>query len=369
MRMEEWSLPTIRLRPKSGGEVLLGRSAQVATILVGVAVFFAIVDYGQPLFAPIALAFTVGLMLSPLARRVEAVGIPPAVSAALVTLIFLLLVAIGLFLFALPLSTWLQRLPLLWSRVQTTLSGWREQIGTISDLGRQLKDAMGGDAGNVVVEEASDPVGSIAWMAPAIIGQMLLFLGSLYFFIAARDSIRMAVLRICMNRRARWRAARIFRDTERLVSRYLLSITVINVGLGLAVGCAMWALQMPSPFLWGALAGVLNYIVYIGPIATAAIILTVSLASYDGVGILLPVSVYLFINMIEAQFVTPYVIGRAMTLNPLVVFLAITFWLWLWGPVGGFVAVPFLLIAAAMVGHLFPSAPARRDGTKLRRVG
>lgn len=366
MRME-WKLPAVRLQPKSGMEVLLGRAAQISAIVLAVLALCAALEYAQVLLAPVALAFTIGLMLAPLARRVERTGLPPSVSALVVTFTFMFLLVAALVVFSVPLQTWADRLPLIWAKLQIEIEAWREPIGALSSLREQLKDAMGAEDANLVVEEAADPVSSLAIMAPSIVGQFLLFLASLYFFVAARDSIRMAVLTLCIGRRSRWRTARIFRDAERLVSRYLLSITVINAGLGAAVGVAMLAVGMPSPFLWGVLAGVLNYVVYVGPAITAVIIGLVALATFDGTAqVLLPPAVYLFVNFIEAQFVTPTVIGRAMTLNPLVVFLAIAFWLWLWGPVGGFVAVPFLLIGAAIIGHVFPASPLGSTGTKTR---
>ena len=122
-----------------------------------------------------------------------------------------------------------------------------------------------------------------------------------------------------------------------------------------SLGGSRVAIGMPSAALWGALAAILNFIVYLGPAVMAAILFAVGLTQYDTLGgSLLPPLVYLGINLIEAQFVTPQVIGRTMLMNPFVVILAIAFWIWLWGPLGGFIAIPMLLIFYAIAGNIVP---------------
>jgi len=156
----------------------------------------------------------------------------------------------------------------------------------------------------------------------------------------------------------RWRTAHVFRDVEAKVSRYLISITIINICVAIAVTLAMWAIGMPSPPLWGALAGVLNYIPYVGQAVMIVILLAVGLGTQAELwAILLPVACYVAINFTEGQIVTPHFIGRTMTLNPFIIFLSITFWLWSWGPVGGLIAVPTLLIAQSLLTHALPSKP------------
>ena len=118
---------------------------------------------------------------------------------------------------------------------------------------------------------------------------------------------------------------------------------------------ALWAVGVPSPALWGALAGLLNFIVYVGPALMAAILFAIGLATFDTIsGSLMPPLIYLALNLIEAQFVTPMVIGRTLTLNPFLVLLALAFWIWIWGPIGGFVAIPALLIIFAVTRNILP---------------
>jgi predicted PurR-regulated permease PerM len=197
----------------------------------------------------------------------------------------------------------------------------------------------------------------MATLAPAVIAQILIFLASLYFFVATRHETRTAVLKICFSRRLRWRVAHIFRDVETLVSRYLLSITVINVSEGVAVGLGLYAVGVQSAILWGALAAVANFIIFLGPLSMTILLFGVGLTEFDTfAGALVPPLVYQSINLVEQQFVTPMVIGRTMTMNPFIVVLALIFWIWLWGPLGGFIAVPALLIVYAVVRNIVPGA-------------
>jgi predicted PurR-regulated permease PerM len=346
--------PIVRLPPRSNVELLLAKGAQLGTIAVGlVAVVFAL-DTAEFVLSPVLMAIVIGLMLGPVAAWLENRGAHPALAAAAVVLLFLLILALAMLALAAPLSTWLDRAPQIWSQLQFHMAQFREPMNVLRDLREELRSISGGSDVTVSVEEGT-AVESVAVLAPAIIGQVLLFLASLYFFVATRQQTRHAVLRICTTRKIRWRVAHIFRDVEQSVSRYLLSISVINVGLGAAVAVAMFAIGLPSAVLWGALAAILNFVVYLGPAVMAAILFAVGLTQYDSLGgSLLPPLLYLGVNLIEAQFVTPQVIGRTMLMNPFVVILAIAFWIWLWGPLGGFIAIPVLLIIYAIAANVIP---------------
>ncbi len=348
--------PVVRLPPKSNVELALGRSSQVAVIGLGIVGFVFALEAGGFLLAPVALAVVVGLMLGPIASRLERRGLRPGLSALVVTFLFLLLMLGFIAALAAPLAMWADRLPQLWADLQSRLSDLKQPLEMIKGLRDQLKEAFGGQGLEVQVEDGL-PMTDVAVIAPAIGAQILLFLASLYFYVATRDQTRLAILRLCIGRRLRWRVAHIFRDVEWLVSRYLLSITAINIGLGIATGLALWLIGVPQPFLWGALSGVLNFVPFVGPTVLMATLLGVGLASYDSLSAaFMPVLVALALHAVESQFVTPLVIGRTMTLNPFIVILALAFWIWVWGPVGGFIAIPALLIVFAIFRNIFPSA-------------
>jgi len=364
-------LPTASLPLRSSLEIALMRSAQAAVLAMGVVTLLFALHAGRFLLAPVFLAVVVGLMLGPVALQMEKRGIPPSLSAVASVLALILLVGILAIAVAAPLTSWAGRVPQIWSKLQLQLANLSEPLETIRSVRDQIRSVTGESNVTVSVEDGS-AVESMAILAPTLLAQILIFFASLYFFIATRHNTRLTVLRYCSGRRLRWRIAHVFRDVEELVSNYLLAITIINIGLGLAVGIALWLAGVPSAPLWGVMAGLLNFIVYIGPAIMATVLLGVGLASFEGFwGTLTPVMIYLVINGIEAQFVTPLIIGRNMTLNPFLVFLAITFWLWIWGPIGGFVAVPVLLILFAIARNILPgfewalTAERRRQYSRL----
>lgn len=348
--------PVVRLPPKSNFELALSRGAQGSLVFLGLIGLVFALHAGEYILAPISAGIVIGLMLGPLASRLEQRGLPCGLSAAFVVVLFLTMLCGFALALAAPLSFWIDRIPQMWSELQRQLSGWKEPLDAIRGAQDEIRKITGGSGLAVSVEDGS-AVESVATFAPALIAQVLLFFASLYFFVATRHRTRTAILKLCFNRRLRWRAAHIFRDVEKLVSQYLLSIAIINAAEGVSVGIALHLFGVSSAPLWGALAILTSFVVYVGPAIMTVILFAVGLAEFEGLGgAVLPPLIYLAINAIEAHFVTPMVIGRTMTLNPFVVILALAFWIWLWGPLGGFIAIPVLLIAYAIASNIVPGA-------------
>lgn len=348
-------------------ERVLSIASQVAIVLVAVVAAVVALQQAQVVLAPVFLAIIVGLMFGPIADALEARGIPEALSAAIVVVLLLFIIGIGAALFYSPLAEWGERLPLIWSRIQAELANWREPMASLGAVQEQLQGILGsGEAVTVTVEDPSTVTG-IAMMAPAILAQVLVFLVSLYFYVATRENIRVSTLSLCVSRRMRWRVAHVFRDVEEKVSRYLITITMVNVGVGVVVGLAMWAIGMPSPLLWGALAAVLNYIPFVGQAFMALLLFLAALGSKGTLeAAILPLGIYWVVNFIEGNFVSPNLLGRTMTINPFMIFLSLAFWLWVWGPVGGLVAVPSLLIAYSIITHVLPTRQVQPRRTRRR---
>ncbi|MDS1136619.1 AI-2E family transporter [Nitratireductor indicus] len=359
------------MRRKSTGHIidlktLMTSGSQMALLFMGLMVFILTLHHARFLLSPLTLAVFIGLMLGPIASRLENRGLPSSLSAVIVVLIFIVLVSAFLIAIGTPLTAWADRLPQIWSELQLQLSSLRQPLNTVKELQEQIRSVTGGSKVTVAVEDGST-MQDVAVLAPTLLAQLLLFFASLYFFVATRHQTRIAILKLCFDRRLRWRVAHIFRDVENAVSDYLLSISIINVGLGIAVSVALWLLGVPSAPLWGAMAALLNFVIYIGPAVMALVLFGVGLATFDTLtASCMPMVVYLGLNAIEAQFVTPTVIGRRMTLNPFIVFLAIAFWLWMWGPIGGFIAIPALLTVYAIAGNILPGIEPLAPGGQQR---
>ena len=339
-------------------EPVLDPVARAALLILCVIAVIAALDIGQVVFAPVCLSIVVGMIFGPMSERLARLGVPSWLSAGAMVLLFVGFILTAGAAFLVPLSDWLDRLPLIWSRLQAQLVSWQGFFTSLSSLQEELRDVMGQEAGMQVSVEDNSAVETVFYIAPAFIAQVVLFIASLYFFLLTRPYLRLSALRLTDDRQSRRCILTAFQTIEARLSKYLVSISAINLGLGTAVALAMWLLGVPSPLLWGMLAGVLNYVVYLGPAIMVLVMSAIGLATGNTpLEILTPPLAYLTLNVIEAQFVTPTVIGRTMTLNPFVVFLAIAFWIWLWGPIGGFVAVPLLLVTYSII-EIWNGTPA-----------
>jgi len=349
-------------------ERVVGVSAHLATVAAGGIAIIVALGLGKVILAPIFLAIVVGLVFGPVADALERRGMPPALSAAVVVTAFLALIGIAITFFAGPISEWVGRAPIIWQKLQAQMSVLKGPLESLTSMQDQIKSVMGTGAAVTVEVKDGGPVTDLALMVPSIVADALLFLAGLYFFLATRHSIRIAVLSLCFSRRTRWRAAHVFRDVELKVSQFLLWSSAINLGVGVLTTIALWALGMPSPLLWGVLAGLMNYIPYIGQAVMYAVLFVVGLGTEPTLlGALGPVAAYGVINFSADQFVFPHLVGKQLTLNPFIIFCSAAFWLWLWGPLGALIAVPSLLILQSLILHIFPTTRAipERQARKL----
>jgi predicted PurR-regulated permease PerM len=180
----------------------------------------------------------------------------------------------------------------------------------------------------------------------------------LLFLLASQDSFLRSLVRVLPRLREKKLAVEVLRGIEREISRYLMTITLINLGLGAAIGVAMQLLGLPNPYLWGAMAALFNFIPYVGAICGAAIVGLVALLQ-DGVeayALAVPAT-YLALSGIEGMLVTPAIVGRRLRLRPVVVFLGVLAWGWLWGIAGALLAIPMLVVLNILCRHVEPLQP------------
>jgi predicted PurR-regulated permease PerM len=150
----------------------------------------------------------------------------------------------------------------------------------------------------------------------------------------------------------------IARDTQAQISSYLLTTTLVNAAFGTAVGAALWLLGMPNPALWGVVAGVTNFIPILGALACTAILAAVALVHFDSLGqALLVPAVFQVLNIFEGYYFTPKLVGRQLSLNPVVVFTAVLFWGWIWGISGALLAIPVTATVKIACDHIEGLSP------------
>jgi predicted PurR-regulated permease PerM len=193
----------------------------------------------------------------------------------------------------------------------------------------------------------------VAFLSPTI-GELLIFLTTLFFVLLDRVDLRKTMILLFKDQDDRLRVIRIINDLERNLSRYIGTVTVINLGVGVLTAFGAWMLGFSNPALFGALAFVCNYVPYIGPAVVVVVLFAAGLVSFPSLAYA-SVAPLMFVALttIEGHVVTPNIVGRRLTLSPLGVFLSLAFWTWLWGPVGAFLSVPFLILGLVIVRHLF----------------
>ncbi|HEY0781665.1 MAG TPA: AI-2E family transporter, partial [Thermoanaerobaculia bacterium] len=209
-----------------------------------------------------------------------------------------------------------------------------------------------------VAVQSPSLVERILAQATDVIASTVVFLVLLFFLLASGDRFLRKLIRVLPRLRDPQRAADIAQQLQRDISTYLSTVTMINLGLGAAVAGAMALLGVPNPLLWGLLVTVTNFVPYLGAGVCYAVFTVLGFLTFDTLArSLLPVGAFLVLNVTEAYLVTPTVLGRRLTLNPVVVFLSLTFWGWLWGIAGAILAVPIMVVFKIFCDHLEPLAP------------
>lgn len=308
------------------------------------------------LLLPIVLALLFALTLSPLVRFARRYGVPSTATASGLVLTLTLTAVAGAYLMSGPVSYFIDRAPIIMFEVNRKLAHLREPIESVSRVGEQLSELGAGKEDTTIPEVRVREPGFMASAADDLLTlsgialvTVMLTLFLLVYDILIMEKIVQAVPRLSGKKLA----VQTIRAMEHEISRYLLSISIINLALGVAVAVVMWLLGMPTPYLWGLLAAALNYMPYIGAIVGAVVLGIVALVSIEPAGqaALVP-TVYLLLTGIEGYFVTPSIVGRRLSLNPVIIVIAIAFWGWIWGVAGILVAVPLLIVARILSEHL-----------------
>lgn len=355
-----------RRSPAAPRREALSAGARWAMVVAGVVAACAGLRAASLVFAPLALAVVFGLMFAPAARRIERLKAPPALSALIIVILTGALMTAFVSAFAWPVSVWFDRLPDIWNELQTDLLSWKPDGPDPARLRENMRSAAPEPSMSVTVD-GGKAVESAVLLAPAVVSQMIVFLAGVYFFVATRERLRAGILGLCVSAGQRRRADRVIATIEAEVSRYMLAVSGINLAMGAAVGLALWAIGAPQPWMWGVLAAIMNFMPYVGTAVMVALLVGVGMIHFEGWQVLLPALAHSAVNLAENQFITPHVLGRTMTLNPFAVFFAILFGLWLWGPIGGIVAVPMLLLGNAVIQSGRPRPAVRASAVRERQ--
>ena len=312
--------------------------------------------YAQNLLLPIVVAFLSALVLSPIVRTLKRSGIHESISAFLLVVLFAGVFGLTVYSLSGPISQWIEEAPRIGQELRTKLKTLRRPMEQIDAAQKQLEDATQGTTDPRVQEVTVREPGLLSTVAqgvPNIFAGAAVTFVLLLFLLASGDMFYEKLVRVLPTLTDRKRGLRIAYDIEREVSRYLLTITIINFALGAVIGAGLFVLGMPNPILWGLIAALLNFVPYIGAITGMAVVSVVAMVSFPTLGhALLAPAFYMFCSAIEGQFITPALVGRRLQINAIAVFLAIVFWGWIWGVIGVFVAVPMLIVVKVFCRHI-----------------
>lgn len=333
--------------------------------LVGIFILslMAALVWARAFFMPVILAFLLSLTFSPIRRALTRRGVPAGLVSAMI--VGGLVAGLGAAIVGLsgPVQTYVNDAPTILREVEWKLRYLSQAVEKVAEASAEMEElAAGGDEGEeapgasevVVVEERSSSLlASIAASTPYLVAQALLALALLFFLISSGDLFYEKIVQASPTFSDKRRAVQIAYEIERTISRYFLTITVINAGLGISIGLVLWLLEMPNPALFGVMAFVLNFIPFLGAVTGTAVTLAIGMISYDFAGqAFLAAGAYLALTSFEGQLVTPWAVGRSLRLNPVVVFLAVAFWGWAWSVIGMIIAVPVLIVVRVFAAHV-----------------
>jgi len=311
-------------------------------------------QYASSLLVPIAVAIFLTLLLGPLVRWMSKYGVAEPAGAALIVFGTMLLFSITVVALATPAAEWLRRAPETMHQVEGKLRNI-EPVMTIQATAAAVARITGGESGDVEtprVQVESNSLHEVGWTTAHIVGGILTVVFLTYFLLASGSMFRRKIAYLVPAGLQRARIKRALFEIEQQMSRYLLLNTCISIGFGLATGALLALIGVPNAILWGTIAGILNYIPYLGAIVTVVLIGIVSLATFDGTQqMFLGCGGFLLLDLIKGHMVCPMVFGRRMPLNTVAILVSLLFWGWVWGIVGVIMAVPIAVMIQVVCSH------------------
>jgi predicted PurR-regulated permease PerM len=353
-----------------------GRSAGVTTLTV-LALLYTLY-FARPFLLPIVVALLLSFLFSPVVRALTRFRIPPPVGAGLIILGLLGSVGFAGYELSGPVQRWAASAPETFATAQARIRTVLQPLERASRTAEQVEKSAGAVAGpdqprEVVVKQPS-LIARVFGTTQRFLVTAMEVLILLYFLLAAGDLFLQKLIKVLPSVRDKRKAVEIARKTEASISTYLLTTFAITLSEGAVVALAMWALGMPNPLLWGAMVVVLEFIPYLGALIMTAILTLAALTVYDTVGqALLVPGAFLLINVIQGNFVSPMLMGHKLALNPVALLVGLTFWFWIWGLPGAFIAVPLLATFKIFCDHIESMAAVgeflgMRDQTERRAI-
>jgi predicted PurR-regulated permease PerM len=350
--------PRVDLQTRMRPQFDVRSIALTGLLILGI---FYTVYFMRSILLPLVLALLLSYLLRPVVRFLARLRIAPPFGAAILLLGLVALVGYSISFLAAPAAAWLEKAPYSLQSLQAKLVPLRQPLQSVAKASGELEKLATPDSGAAkpIIEVKRHPIiDSLYVRTPEFIVSAALLLILLYFLLAHDGVFLTKVIKLLPTLTDKKRAVSIANEIEAHVSRYLFTVTMINVSLGVVVGTTAGLLGLRNPLMWGVMVALLNFVPYLGAL-TGIICMTLgAVLSFDSLGyaLIFP-AMYLGFATLEGNFITPWVMGRSLTLNPVIVLLSLTFWGWMWGIAGIILAVPILAGVKIFCAHITPTEP------------
>lgn len=341
--------------PAGGDPLAWAQRAQALALLglFGLAVLYTLY-IASTLLLPIVLATVMGLILRPIIRALKRVYVPEWLGALVVLLLLSGGLAWAATTLAGPARAWMEAAPQVFRRIEARVRVVKDAVHDIGQATTQVENLTTVGPPSEAVAVNGPGLGAVllsnTWDVIATLGMVMVLA---YFLLASGDLFLRKLVSALPRLRDRKLAVTMTHEIQANVSAYLFTVSLINVVLGAAVGAAMFALGMPNPLLWGAMAALLNFIPFIGPLVALVVVFGVALLTFNTLPAALPpVLAFAALHLLEGSFLTPLILSRRFTLNPVVVVLGLLFWGWIWGIPGVLLAMPLLVSLKILCDHV-----------------
>lgn len=332
------------------------RLISALVMLLGVGLVMAlpfVLSIGSVVFLPLVAAIILSILMSPLADQLMRLGLPNALASMAALLVFLGVVMLAVALILQPALVLIDDVPVMVSRAMHQMVRLKENLRWVNELNGALSRLAGHAPAREVEIASPGVIEQVVVATPSIILETVMTLLMSFFMIETRVRLRHHLLLERSSFDSSLKAARVIRDIQDRVGAYILTVAVINAGVGVLTALGAWALGWNAPIMWGGLAALLNFIPYIGPLTMIGVLALVGMATYDTIlpGLIAPLT-YLGLHTIESNVVTPAVLGRRFTVNPVLILLSFSYFSWIWGVLGALLSVPILITLTALFEHL-----------------
>jgi predicted PurR-regulated permease PerM len=319
---------------------------------------FAVLYLASAIILPIVFAFVLNLLLQPAVRLLGRLHLPRAVGALLAVLLVIGALVGLVAALSVPAATWAERLPEGIPRLEAHLEiiqGPIQALQKVIQQAEQAADAPPGRGSIVSVRRDLGITGALFAGTRSVLDGLFTTVLVPYFLLVAGDIFLRRIVEILPTFSNKRQAVDISQQIQEDISAYLLTITAMNAAVGAATAAAMYLCGLGDPLLWGTTAFLLNYIPILGPLFGIFIFVLVGMLSFESLWwALLPPAIYFGIHLVEGETLTPMLLARRFTLNPVLIILSLVFWFWMWGVLGAILAVPMLAILKIVSDRLRP---------------